>query len=679
MVKTVADADSVVEVIATHAFVDGVQPGLVTSGASLFISAVARSGEQGSRFGRLLAIDLAQPAEIWRVDLPADLINPPLVMAEGCLFFATQTADPLALNASLHAVAIETGKALWRWEPGMRALSAPALVDGTLWTVGEGNQLWAVDARSGQAEPSVHLEGQRHIVAPAVSGALLIVPSRGPLVQAIDTTTHSVLWQYHHPTSAWAGTPLACDNQVIIPFTEGSLIALDAKSGAVRWSKPSSGRHLPPLASDGNRLFVGGHRGMTALDIQNGETLWQMESQRRVSAPALVYRTVVIVAGHDHIVRGLDAGTGQEQWRWEGKRGFEIAPVITPAGLGLVDVSNTLTVISFPNPTPTLTEAFNEQAWRVAASAMVREGEIAEAALLLERHDEPFAAGELWMKAGDVNRAVGQYEKAETEAGWDLAARVHQQLGNWRAHAEALQHLAELVDSVDAWERAQLAYLDIPMQKQAAACRREVCRIKRHPFVRIEVKPDAGFVLDRYSMLTLSICNEGYGIARMLSARAHGPFAGADMQSQVMGNLAPNQSTALQLSLMPTNAGTVILELEISFLLDTNGDPWMVKQRYPVDVAAVHDQRQSPTDLAQQLSAGFDVVARDDFRRSSDELESLYRQQLSTHQKNLARWKLRKAEFGILAPVEIDNLIERDEQEIRELEHKVDKLHEGRI
>jgi hypothetical protein len=311
---------------------------------------------------------------------------------------------------------------------------------------------------------------------------------------------------------------------------------------------------------------------------------------------------------------------------------------------------------------------------------MARAGQLSDAARLLEEQDEPYAAAELWTKAGEPERAVVQYEKAETETGWELAAKLHQELGNWRAHAEALQRLAELIDNTDAWERARLAYLDIPMQKEAAACWREVCRIQRYPFVRIEVRPDTGFVLNHYSLLTLSIENEGYGIARMLSARAHGPFSGADMQSRVMGNLAPNQPpTELQLSLMPTSAGTVILELEISFLLDRDRKPWTVKQRYPVEVAPVDDQRQSPTDLAHQLTDGFDVVSRDEFRRSSNELESLYQQQLSTHQKNLARWKLRKAEFGILAPVEIDNLIEREEQEIREIQRKLDKLQEAQI
>ena len=677
--KTTAKAVERAEILATHDFVDEVQPGAVAAGSLLLMPLITRTGEHGTRFGRLIAIDLTQPVEVWRFDLPTDLLNPPLLFSDGRLFFSTQTADPLALNASLHVLAIDTGKEQWCWESGMRALSAPALMDGMLWTVGDGNQLWAVNTRSGEAQPSVQLEGQRHIAAPAVAGHHLIIPSRGPLVQAVDTATHQIAWQYQHPSSAWAGTPLPVSDLVVVPFTDGSLATLDANTGVVRWSKPASGRHLSPLVSDGKRLFVGGRRGLQALDIHDGSLVWQMESPRRVVARPLLYRTIVIVAGHDHIVRGLDAETGEEQWRWEGERGYEIAPIVTPAGLVLTDAGNTLTVHAFPNPEPTVEEALEVQAWRVAASALAREGRLSEAALLLEENDEYFAAAEMWVAAGETNQAVIQYERAETEAGWELAADLHRELGNWSAHAAALQRLAELVDDVDAWKRTRLAYLDIPMHKEAAACWREVCRIERYPFVRIEVRPDTGFVVDHYSLLTFFIHNEGYGIAEMLSVRAKGPFAGADMQTQTMGNLAPSRSTERQLSLMPTGAGRVFLELEISFLLDKEGKAWTVRQRYPVEVAPHQAQRQSSSDLAQQLSAGFDVVARDDFRRSDAELESLYRQQLATRQNNLARLELRMAERGILAPVELDNLIEEEERKIRDLEHKLDRLQEGKI
>lgn len=676
--ETAAKPAEHVEVLATYDLVDEAQPGGVAAGSLLLMPVIARTDQDGSRFGRLIVIDLTQPIEVWRFDLPGDLLNPPLLFSEDRFYFSTQTADPLALNASLHALAVDTGEELWRWDSGMRALSAPALMDDRLWMVGDGNQLWSVDIRSGEATPSLQLEGQRHIVAPAVAGLQLIVPSRGPIVQAVDASNRQVAWRYQHPSSAWAGAPLPVDDAVIVPFTDGSLAALDAHSGEVRWTQPPSGRHLSPLACDGERLFVGGRRGLQALDIRDGSLIWQMESARRVAATPLLYRTIVIVAGHDHIVRGLDAETGEEQWRWQSERGFEIAPIITPAGLALTNAGNTLSILAFPNPEPTIAEALAVQAWRVAASALAREGKLTEAALLLEEHDEPFAAAELWAVAGEAELAVRQYERAETESGWGLAAKLHQELGNWSAHAAALQRLAELVDDVDAWERARLAYLDIPMHKEAAACWREICRIKHYPFVRIEVKPDTGFVVDQYSLLTISIHNEGYGIAKMLSAKANGPFAGADMQSRVMGNLAPDRSTELQLSLMPTSAGKVFLELEVSFLLDEDSEPWTVKQRYPVEVAPHQAQRQSSSDLGQQLSAGFDVVARDDFRRSDAELESLYRQQLTAHQKNLARWNLRKAEYGILAPVELDNLIEREEREIQDLERKLDRLREGK-
>lgn len=667
--------DGSVKVLASLQLQDDVQAGSAAAGALLAVPVVTREGKQGARFGRLIAIDLNGPSESWRIDLPQDLLNAPLLMTDGLVYFATHTADPLLASASLHAIDQQTGEQRWQWEPGMRALSAPVLVEEVLWTVGDGNQLWAVNARSGEAHASIELPGPRHILAPALSGDLLLVPTRSPLVIAIDIAQQRLAWQYELPNKAWSGTPVVVDDTAIVPFTDGSLVALDVEHGAVRWQTSGNDRGLPPVISNGRLLFVGERRGLRALDVSSGEQRWFMESERRIGASPLLYRTILIGAGHDHIVRGLDQESGEELWRWQGERRFETQPLFTPAGLVLIDAGGTLTLLSFPNPSVTVEEAISEQAWRVAATALAREGKFTEAAILMEEKDEPYVAGEMWRAAGEIERAIAQYEKDETERGWEIASKLHQQQGNWEASALALQRLSELVDTPEAWIRARQAYLDIGLKKESVACWREYCRLKRYPFVRIEVQPEAGFVEDQYNILKLVIANEGYGVARMLSARASGPFSGQDMQSQMMGNLAPNRTTELRLGLQPTSAGEVPLTLEISFLLGDTDQTHTITHRVFVNVASHEAMRQSSTDLGLQLSESFDVIDRDQFRRSDDELEELYRKQLATHKTNLEGWKLRKAEFGILAPPELDNLIDREERAVRELEDKLDRLH----
>lgn len=665
------------------ALIDGeVQPGGVCVGNVLVAPVIAREGGQGQRFGRLLALDLDSLQEVWRRDFPHDLINPPLVAQEGRIFCATQTGDPLSMHASLHALDAATGVEVWQWAPDMRALSAPALAAGRLWLVGDANTLWAVDAASGAGREVLTLSEPRHIHPPAIAGDLLLIPTRGPALLAVAMDTATVRWRYVYTPGAeasapWSSTPLVIGGLAAAPFSDGSLVLLEGASGAVRWQRPAVSRQAPPLASDGQRLFVGGPRGLAALDLATGAEVWQLPSERRVSAPPLLYQNSLIVAGQDHTVTSLHPATGAAQWRWQGERRFEQAPIPCPRGLILLDGGETLTLLTPPQPDA----ALPTQEWRHAASQLARAGKLAEAATLLEAQGDLIAAADVWAAAGQPPRALLLYMQADSEAGWEKAAALSEAEGDWVQRAEALKQLAELRDDVSAWQEARQAYTVAGMAPEAAACWRELCRLQRYPFVRIEVQPEAGFVLDQYTVLRLLVRNEGWGMAAALSARASSDaFAGQDMQSQMMGNLAPGRSCELRLGLAPTRAGQAPLTLEVSFLLGLRGDPHTVTRREFVAVAAAARDQQSSQALAQQLTHGFGVVEPADFRLPRSQEERL-RRHLALLQDRQTRLELERAEqgvlAGVLAKIEMDRLIEQTQAEIKEIEAQLDALHEA--
>lgn len=658
-----------------------VQPGAVCVGSILVTPLIVRDGEQGQRFGRLLGLDVDSLQEVWRRDFAGDLLNPPLLAQAGQVFCATQTADPLLMNASLHACDAATGAALWTWTPQMRALSAPALAGGKLWLVGDGNTLWQVDVANGEAVLILTLSDPRHILPPAAAGDLLFIPTRGPALVAVDRGAGEVRWRYEHAAGVWAGTPLVIGNYLAVPFSDGSLALLEAGGGTRRWQRPGAGRQSPPLAGDGagERLFVGGPRGLLALDVASGAELWQAPSERRVSAPPLLHQTSLIVAGQDHSVTSLHPVTGAQQWRWQGERRFEQAPLLCQRGLILLDAGETVTLLALPSPPRQPDEALSVAEWRSAASQLARCGQLAEAATLLEAHGDLFAAGDMWVAAGDKARALLFYEQVDSELGWEKAAALHEAEGDWVRRAEALKQLAELRDDVPAWERARQAYIDAGMAPETAACWRELCRLRRHPFVRIEVQPEDGFVIDQYNVLRLLVRNEGWGMAAVLSARAHSEaFAGQDMQSQMMGNLAPGRSCELLLGLMPTSAGRAPLILEVSFLLGLRGEPHTVTQREFVAVAGAAAERESSQALAQQLTHGFDVTEASAFRPRQSQAERL-RRHLHLLRDRQTRLELERAEqgvlAGVLAKIEMDRLIEQTQAEIAEVEAQLDALH----
>ncbi len=666
-----------VELVASLRLNGEAQPGAVALGNLIVTSLIVREKVGGVYGGAIMAVDVTAMREAWRLALPDGLVNPPLVLFDDLVIFATQTTDPLQSNAGLGALELSTGRERWRWQPGMRAVGAPVLADdGRLWVVGDGNTLWAVDAATGTARRGWPLAGARHILAPEVHARTLLTPTRGPLLLAVDVSDGRIIWRYQHNADAWAATPFLCGHMAFASFTDGALAALDATTGAVQWARPPAGRGAPALASDGERLFIGGPGGLQAVAIASGTPVWTMPSERKVTARPLVAQATLIVAGHDHTVRGLDPTSGAEHWRWQGEHRIEIEPLPTPAGLAVFDADDALRLLRLPRAQPTLQQAMDAGAWRVAASLLADGGKFADAARLLEQHNDAFAAAQMWAAAGQRRQAAGLFEKINSVAALQIAAKLYDAEDDLVAKALALHRLAELSDEAEAWRLAQAAYKEAGMESESAAAWREICRLRKYPFIFVEVTPEAGFVKDLYNILHLMVRNEGNGVATALSAKSSGPFVGDDMRTTAIGNLAPGRSRDLALGLQPASAGKVPLTLEVRFLLGPREEgqetpEQVVSRKIFVDVASTEAQRQSSADLAQQLNQSFAVIDRDAFRRTRRQIkeETLERLKL-----NLAERENVRSNYGLAAPLWLVNEIRQLEQDIGAIERELDEM-----
>lgn len=666
-----------VELVASLRLDGEAQPGAVVAGNLIVTSLIVREKVGGAFGGAIVAADATTMRAVWRLALPDGLVNPPLVLHHDLVIFATQTTDPLQSNASLCAVELSSGRERWRWQPGMRAVGAPVLADdGSLWLVGDGNTFWTVAVATGTARRGWPLEGARHILPPEIHGPTLLTPTRGPLLLAVDSGDGRIVWRHQHSADAWAATPFVCGHMAFASFTDGAIAALDAATGAVLWTRPPAGRGALALASDGERLYIGGPGGVQAVAIATGTPVWAMPSERKVTARPLVAGATLIVAGHDHLVRGLDPTTGAEHWRWQGEHRIEIEPLPTPAGLAVFDADDALRLLRPPRAQPTLQQALDAGAWRVAASLLADGGKLADAARLLEQHNDAFAAAQLWAAAGQRRQAAGLFEKINTNAALQSAAELYDAEGDLVAKALALHRLAELSDAAEAWQQAQHAYKEAGMESESAAAWREVCRLRKYPFVLIEVTPETGFVKDQYNILHLLVRNEGDGVATALSAKSSGPFVGDDMRTTAIGNLAPGRSRDLPLGLQPASAGKVPLTLEVRFLLgpreeDRETPEKVVSRRIFVDVASTEAQRQSSADLAQQLNQSFAVIDRDAFRRTRRQIkeETLERLKL-----NLAEREGVRSSYGLAAPLWLVNEIRQLEQDIHTTESELDEM-----
>ena len=124
-------------------------------------------------------------------------------------------------------------------------------------------------------------------------------------------------------------TPTVVDGRVFFAGIYGDLVAVDAESGELRWSKElirehggtegSRGYSNSPLALDGRLIVpVGGEaQGVMALEQSTGEVVWSRgDFDRGYSSPTLIEvdgQKQLVLFNREEVM-GLDPSTGERLW-----------------------------------------------------------------------------------------------------------------------------------------------------------------------------------------------------------------------------------------------------------------------------------------------------------------------------------------------------------------------------
>ncbi len=148
---------------------------------------------------------------------------------------------------------------------------------------------------------------QGHEAAPVVNGDYMFVTTPMDHLVAMNATTGKVLWKYVFPINKKALKTVCCDvvnrgvalygNNVYMETLDNHVVALDAKTGKVKWKKqlfaPGVGYFMTsaPLIVKG-KVIVGtgggeyGARGfISALDANTGKVEWQFHTTAAPGTP----------------------------------------------------------------------------------------------------------------------------------------------------------------------------------------------------------------------------------------------------------------------------------------------------------------------------------------------------------------------------------------------------------
>ncbi len=197
----------------------------------------------------------------------------------------------------LSAVQTATGRASWRFRSGRCTAASPAVADGIVYMA-------FLNLRRPGKEPCNASPG-----TPGLNGEVV----------ALDARTGKLRWRRVIGPSETS--PLVAGRLVYVGDWTGAVYALAARTGRTVWTYRTGGEVKGGFALTGRRLFVGSYdHHLYALNARTGKLIWRASAQERLGSQGTFYSTPAAAYGRVYIgstdgkVYSFGASTGELRW-----------------------------------------------------------------------------------------------------------------------------------------------------------------------------------------------------------------------------------------------------------------------------------------------------------------------------------------------------------------------------
>ena len=231
-------------------------------------------------------------------------------------FFGTHT-NVYAYNGA-------TGTRAWTFEQKGAAFSgaAPVIVDEVIYLCSDESGVFALASDTGALNWTFKFNESLH--GPAVQGEHVVVLSKNALI-ALDRKTGSKTWETDIGREFFGPTIL--DDQVFVEHLEGEVRAYALQDGALKWKSKKEGGALTALALFNGSVIYGEKSGnVVALDARTGLVKWRFKTSKPCNSP-FVAGTTLYTRCRDRYLYALDPNTGELKWSLD-TGGTGLTPVI---------------------------------------------------------------------------------------------------------------------------------------------------------------------------------------------------------------------------------------------------------------------------------------------------------------------------------------------------------------
>ena len=255
-------------------------------------------------------------AALWKFKTNGRVVSSPAVAGDVVYVGST--------DGFLYAVNRADGTLRWKFETQGAVSSSPAVAGGVVYVGSVDGRVYAVDAATGKQNWAFKTAGERRFTAPGIHGGT-------PRTEVMAD-----------PFDVFLSSPAVASGVVYVGSGDHNVYALDAETGARRWTFPTGDVvHASPAVSNGV-VYVGSwDRNMYAIEVASGRELWRFQTgndtttynQIGIASSAAVAGGTVFFGCRDGHFYAVDAATGRLRWSHDNRMGWVIASPAVKDGI----------------------------------------------------------------------------------------------------------------------------------------------------------------------------------------------------------------------------------------------------------------------------------------------------------------------------------------------------------
>ncbi len=283
---------------------------------------------QGNAFDGLKSFDRTTGNVNWYIPV-ANGVEAGVVVIKDRLFFGGN-------DGQFYSASVSTGDIIWTFPTRSETLSVPVIDEGIVYFLAGNNVLYALDASNGKqlwlysrADPSAI--SVRAGATPTVKSGVVYAGFSDGYVVALNSKSGSVRWEKqlnkNKRFTDVDSSPVLDGDVMYVSGFDNALYSLKIQTGDVLWRFDKGG--YTPVTLKGDRLYYATTQGeVVSLDKNSGKLIWTFELKDGVATQPIFYKGLVTFGESAGMLRFLNAQTGQQVAYFDPGRGLLAAPTV---------------------------------------------------------------------------------------------------------------------------------------------------------------------------------------------------------------------------------------------------------------------------------------------------------------------------------------------------------------